>query len=108
MTSKAEKIGAALAKAVKAGEAGAAERLDGVLGDLLEACRVISLAAAPFMPETAERAADQLGVGYAYGPDGNGGPPLTEAVRWGSGGIGSIGTSEPLFPRLETGEDSTG
>jgi methionyl-tRNA synthetase len=97
-----------LAKAVRAGEAGAQERLDGVLGDLLEACRVVSLAAAPYLPETAARAAEQLGTTYGYAPDGNGGPPLAEAVRWGSGPTGSIGVPAPLFPRLETGEDVAG
>ena len=42
-----------LAKQAKSGDAEAADRLRGVLGDLLEACRVISLAAAPFMPGAA-------------------------------------------------------
>jgi methionyl-tRNA synthetase len=95
-----------LAKAVKAGEEGAMTRLEGVLGDLLEACRVISLAVAPFMPETAARAAGQLGLAYPYAPDGNGGPPLAEALRWGSaGGAGEvIGAISVLFPRLETAE----
>ena len=92
-----------LAKAARAGEEGAAERLDGVLGDLLEACRVVSLAAAPFIPETAARAAGQLGVPFEYRPDGSGGPPLADVVRWGSAPAGgSIGSSAPLFPRLET------
>lgn len=60
-----------LAKAGASGEEGAQARLEGVLGDLLEACRVISLAAAPFMPETAGRAAEQLGVEYGYSADGD-------------------------------------
>ena len=55
-----------------------------MLGDLVEACRVISLAVAPFMPETAARAAEQLGVDYPYGADGNGGPPLLELATWGA------------------------
>jgi methionyl-tRNA synthetase len=95
-----------LAKAVKAGEEGAVARLDGVLGDLLEACRVISLAVAPFMPETAARAAEQLGLAYPYGLDGGGGPPLAEVLRWGStaGAGGAIGAIAPLFPRLDTAD----
>jgi methionyl-tRNA synthetase len=94
-----------LAKAVRAGEEGAREWLDGVLGDLLEACRVISFAAAPFLPETAVRAAEQLGIPYGYGFDGNGGLPLAEIVRWGAAPEGgTIGTPAPLFPRLETDE----
>ena len=39
-----------LAKAAKAGDEAAAARLRDVLGDLLEACRLVGLAAAPFMP----------------------------------------------------------
>ena len=39
-----------LAKAAKGGDASAAERLRGVLGDLLETCRLIALAVAPAMP----------------------------------------------------------
>jgi methionyl-tRNA synthetase len=95
-----------LAKSVKAGEEGSVARLDGVLGDLLEACRVISFAVAPFMPETAARAAEQLGYGYPYAPDGGGSPSLAEALRWGSaeGADGVIGSIAPLFPRLETVE----
>jgi methionyl-tRNA synthetase len=105
-----------LAKVARGGgedAADAAARLRGVLGDLLEACRVVSLAAAPFMPGVAARAAAQLGVGYRYGPDGNGGPPLRELAAWGGGTAGAgaaasdrVGAPEPLFPRLgiEAGE----
>jgi methionyl-tRNA synthetase len=92
-----------LAKAAKNGDEAAAARLDVVLGDLLEACRVIAFAAAPFMPESAARAAEQLGVDYTYGPDGNDGPPLHQLVAWGALETkGTIGTPAPLFPRLET------
>ena len=41
----------ALAKAAKAGDEAAAARLRAVLGDLVEACRLIGLAAAPFLPD---------------------------------------------------------
>ncbi len=98
-----------LAKAAKGGDESASARLSEVLGDLLEACRVISFAAAPFMPGTAARAAGQLGVEYTYGADGNGGPPLAELVAWGalpSGG--AIGAPAPLFPRLEVDEKEEG
>ncbi|MEX1335111.1 MAG: hypothetical protein AB1Z66_07420 [Candidatus Limnocylindrales bacterium] len=92
-----------LAKAAKNGDTGADARLSGVLGDLLEACRVIAFAAAPFMPEAAARAATQLGVAYDYADDGNDGPPLRELVAWSAlEPGGSIGAAEPLFPRLET------
>jgi methionyl-tRNA synthetase len=97
----------ALAKAAKAGDdaAPAAEaRLAGVLGDLVEAARLISLAVAPFMPSIAPRALEQLGHAYGYAADGNGGPALLEQLEWGaaSGAPGRLGTPAPLFPRLET------
>jgi len=92
-----------LAKAARAGDEEAAGRLRGVLGDLLEACRLVGLAAAPVIPQTAPRIAVQLGVEYPYRDDGNGGPPLDTLLEWGSGPVGGrIGTPAPLFPRLET------
>jgi methionyl-tRNA synthetase len=98
-----------LAKAIKNGDANAAARLREVLGDLLEACRVISLAAAPFMPEAASRAAEQLGVPYEYGPDGRDGPALLELAAWGAAAAGgTIGEVAPLFPRLEVDEAEGG
>jgi methionyl-tRNA synthetase len=93
-----------LNKAAKTGDAGAAAELRGVLGDLVEICRVVALAVAPFMPEAAPRILAQLGYQYPYGDDGNGGPPIMDALRWGAaaGEAGRVGTAEPLFPRLET------
>ncbi|MGA3029183.1 MAG: methionine--tRNA ligase [Candidatus Limnocylindrales bacterium] len=93
----------ALAKAMKAGDAEAGVRLRAVLGDLVEACRLIALAAAPFIPTAAPRALTQLGYVYPYGPDGNGGPALLDELRWGAhaGEAGSLATAEPLFPRIE-------
>ena len=92
-----------LAKAAKAGDTAAAARLRAVLGDLVEACRLVGLAAAPFLPGTAPRLLGQLGYDYPYGPDGNGGPPLLEELEWGAHGdeTGRVGTPEPLFPRLD-------
>ena len=92
-----------LNKSLRAGEPDAADRLDAVLGDLIEACRLVALAAAPFMPGIAPRVLRQLGYDDPYGPDGNGGPPLARELRWGAhtGEPGSVGTAEPLFPRLE-------
>jgi methionyl-tRNA synthetase len=93
----------ALAKAWKAGDDAAGERLRGVLGDLVETIRLIGLAAAPFMPSIAPRALEQLGYAYPYGPDGNGGPPLLDELTWGrhAGESGTLGTAVPLFPRLD-------
>jgi methionyl-tRNA synthetase len=94
-----------LAKAAKGGDNAAAERLAGVLGDLLEACRLITFAAAPFLPASAPGAAAQLGVAYDYAADGNGGPPLDRLLQWGAGPTdGQLGTAAPLFPRLEVAE----
>jgi methionyl-tRNA synthetase len=93
-----------IAKAVKGGDAAASARLQQVLGDLLEACRLVALAAAPFLPSTAPRVFEQLGFAYPYGHDGNGGPPLLDELRWGAhaGESGRLGVPEPLFPRLES------
>jgi methionyl-tRNA synthetase len=93
-----------LAKAAKGGDADATARLRVVLGDLVEACRLIALAAAPFMPGTAPRVLAQLGHPYPYGADGNAGPPLLDELAWGAhaGEAGTLTAPEPLFPRLET------
>ena len=92
-----------LAKAAKAGDDTAASRLRRVLGDLVEACRVIGLAGAPFMPGAAPRVLAQLGYEYPYGPDGNGGPPILDELAWGAhaGEAGTMTQAEPLFPRLD-------
>jgi methionyl-tRNA synthetase len=92
-----------LAKAASGGDAGAGERLRSVLGDLVESCRLVGLAAAPFMPRMAPRVLDQLGYGYAYGADGNGGPPILDELSWGAHASepGRLGAPEPLFPRLD-------
>ena len=97
-----------LAKAAKTGDETAAKRLRDVLGDLLEACRLVGLAVAPFMPATAPRVFAQLGFEYAYGPDGNGGPPLHDELVWGvhASDIGRVTAPEPLFPRLDTNDEA--
>jgi methionyl-tRNA synthetase len=93
-----------LAKAAKAGDEEADRRLHDVLGDLVETCRLVALAAAPFIPQAAPRALAQLGYEYPYAADGNGGPALLEELKWGAhaGQAGRLETAEPLFPRLET------
>jgi methionyl-tRNA synthetase len=93
-----------LAKAAKGGDEAASLRLRGVLGDLVEACRVVGLAVAPVMPSIAPRSLGQLGHAFPYAPDGNGGPPLLAELAWGAhaGVTGRLGPAEPLFPRLET------
>jgi methionyl-tRNA synthetase len=92
-----------LNKAAQAGDADAAAQLRGVLGDLLEACRAIAFASAPFLPDAAPAAAAQLGLAYPYTPDGNHGPPLRELLTWGGGPAGGrLGAQAQLFPRLES------
>ena len=92
-----------LAKAAKAGDAEAAERLRGVLGDLVEACRLIGMAVAPFMPGTAPRILGQLGYDYPYTADGNDGPAIEDELVWGAhtDDAGHVSAPEPLFPRLD-------
>jgi methionyl-tRNA synthetase len=96
-----------LAKASKAGDATATQRLRDVLGDLLEACRLIGLAVAPFMPATAPRVLEQLGYRYGYGPDGNGGPSILDELSWGAHATepGKVTAPTPLFPRLDAEAD---
>jgi methionyl-tRNA synthetase len=93
-----------IAKAAKAGDEQALVRLRGILGDLVEACRLVALAAAPFIPNTAPLVLAQLGYRYEYALDGNGGPPLVDELRWGAHAAepGRLAAAEPLFPRLET------
>jgi methionyl-tRNA synthetase len=95
-----------LAKAAKAGDMAASARLRDVLGDLLEACRLVGLAVAPFMPAAAPRVLAQLGYGFPYEADGNGGPPIASELAWGAHADegGRVTTPEPLFPRLETSD----
>ena len=92
-----------LNKAAKTGDEAAAKQLNDVLGDLVEASRLVGLAAAPFMPDAAPRILGQVGFDYPYGEDGNGGPTILDQLRWGAraGEAGRVGAAEPLFPRLE-------
>ncbi len=96
----------AVAKAAKAGDAAAAARLRDVLGDLLEACRLVALAAAPVMPGAAPRVLAQLGHAYPWDARGDGGPPLLDELVWGvhATEAGSLAAPTPLFPRLDVGE----
>ena len=92
-----------LNKSALAGDAAAAARLREVLGDLLEACRLVGLAVAPYMPTIAPRVLEQLGHPYGYDADGNGGPPVLERLAWGAdAGPGRVtDTPMPLFPRVD-------
>ena len=98
-----------LAKAAKDGDEAAIARLRDVLGDLLEACRLIGLAVAPYLPGMAPRVLAQLGYTFDYGPDGNGGPPILNQLAWGAraGESGRVTAPEPLFPRLDVEDEAS-
>ncbi len=93
----------ALAKEAKAGVEGKAERLGFVLGDLIESCRLMGLAVAPFMPTAAPKILAQLGYEYMFGADGNGGPAVLPLLEWEAGFVagGRVAAAQPLFPRIE-------
>jgi methionyl-tRNA synthetase len=94
----------ALAKEAKAGVVGKAEHLSFVLGDLTEACRLIGLAVAPFMPTAAPKILSQLGYEHTPRADGNGGTAVLPLLEWGAGFVvgGRVAAAQPLFPRIET------
>jgi methionyl-tRNA synthetase len=95
----------ALAKQMREGDVVAAERLGFTLGDLLEACRLISVASAPVIPGASQRVWQQLGLEWPYRADGGGGPRLEDALAWGASWMGGkVGQAEILFPRVEMDE----
>ena len=98
-----------LNKQAKAGDEAADARLRAVLGDLVEACRLVGTAVAPFMPSMAPRILGQLGHAWPYAADGNGGPALLELLEWGA--VSDAGrvtdTPAPLFPRVESEVEAT-
>lgn len=71
-----------------------AARLDAVLYNLTEVCRVLGVLLAPYLPATATRIHQQLGLGDTV--------PLLAAAGWGGLPAGHvIGEPQPLFPRRE-------
>ncbi len=92
-----------LAKAARSGDDDAARRLRFVLGDLLEACRLVALAVAPVMPRAAPRVLAQLGFAYPWDDRGMDGPSLLDELAWGAHAAepGTLAAPTPLFPRLE-------
>jgi len=71
-----------------------AKRLEEVLYNLAEACRVLAVLLHPFLPGTSARIYAQLGLGP--------GPEKIDAAAWGGLTAGqSIGDPAPLFPRKE-------
>ena len=71
-----------------------AQRLDEVLYNLTEACRVIAVLLWPFLPTTATKIYEQLGL--------TGAPKDFTSATWGGLKQGhAIGTPAPLFPRKD-------
>jgi methionyl-tRNA synthetase len=72
-----------------------AQRLDEVLYNLTETCRVLAVLLWPFLPGTAMKIYAQLGL--------QGSPDKLDAATWGGLQTGQvIGEPAPLFPRKET------
>jgi len=70
------------------------ERLDAVLYNLAELCRILAVLLWPFLPSTASKIYAQLGLAGA--------PEQFEAARWGGLSAGhTIGAPAPLFPRKD-------
>jgi methionyl-tRNA synthetase len=72
-----------------------AERLDQVLYNLAEICRLLAVLLWPFLPRTAANIYGQLAL--------DGTPNRFESAKWGGLAAGhAIGTPAPLFPRKDT------
>jgi methionyl-tRNA synthetase len=71
--------------------------VDAVIGDALEALRIVAVLATPAMPATTAELWRRLGLEGAPG-----GRPFPEAVRWGGypGGL-AVEKGAPLFPRKQ-------
>jgi methionyl-tRNA synthetase len=79
-------------------KAGNKARVETILGNLLEACRVLSVLVAPFLPSKAVAMRDQLGLPQLVAAIDNDQWPFT----WNSRPAGEhLSLGEPLFPRLD-------
>ncbi len=68
---------------------------DDVMGDALEALRIVTILASVAVPRSAELIWERLG--QAGSPSSR---PLAEAIAWGAGTpLATVGVGEPLFPR---------
>jgi methionyl-tRNA synthetase len=74
------------------------EELHAVLYTAAECLRILCLYIYPFMPKTAEKIAEQLGIAISFGS-----PILKQEVKWGElqGGT-KIRKGNSLFPRIES------
>jgi methionyl-tRNA synthetase len=78
-----------------------AKRLDEVLYNLAETCRVLAVLLTPFLPRTAAKICQQLGLPKAA-------ERLEEATWGGLAQDHVIGEIAPLFPRKDTPKDNAG
>ncbi len=84
-----------LAKAERAGDDEARQKLDTALYSLAETLRVVAAALRPFLPRTSLRMAEQLGVTHGKGA-------WSDELRWGQIEPGTtVRKPEPIFPKLE-------
>jgi methionyl-tRNA synthetase len=84
----------ALARAEGGGDVEASRRLDRVLWHLAECLRLVAEALRPFLPETTDRIATQLGVTLAAN--------WTQGLQWGAlRAGGQVAAPVPLFPKRE-------
>ena len=72
--------------------------VDRVLGDAIEALRIVTILASPAVPSTAQRIWDRLGLPGAVADQ-----RIPADVAWGGypGGL-PVTKGDPLFPRIKT------
>ena len=88
-----------LARAEGGGDVDAGQRLDHVLWNLAECLRLVAEALRPFLRETADRIATQLGVTLAAN--------WTQGLQWGAlSAGGQVAAPLPLFPKREPSHES--
>ena len=84
---------------ILAKEPAQAERLQAVMYNLAEALRIVAILIAPFVPVTAPKIYEQLGLGK---PESF----LLADAEWGKLATGTkVQKGDPLFPRIEVTED---
>lgn len=78
-------------------EEGREQRLATVMYNLAEVLRITAVFIYPFMPQSAEKMWEQIGM-EGHPAD----PPLAEKIKWGGTAPGTVmKKGKPLFPRLE-------
>ena len=97
-----------LVRLAKDGDTSSRERLAHIIGDLLEACRLVALYAAPVIPTVSEKIWRLLGYDWPYDAAGHATLRRSDLSKWGSvRRSGPLGEPVPLFPRLEADEPAS-